>query len=104
MRSSKTSIHRIVMAKNLASQWLDSQIRPEYRLTVYYVGKEARGMPSLLRGFRDARVRIGSLVPIPDLGVKEDFDSVEVWSSDREAMLKLAAWFEEHDYDTSGVW
>jgi hypothetical protein len=36
--------------------------------------------------------------------VSEDFDSVTVWSADRDAVVRLAAWFEEHGYETSGVW
>lgn len=95
---------RIVMARALARVWLASHTRPEHRLTVYFLGKEARGIPNLLRSFRDAKLRIGSVDPIPDLGVQEEFDSVTVWSSDRDAIVRLAAWFESHGYDTTGVW
>jgi hypothetical protein len=102
--SHKISERRIVMARKLALQWLEAHARPEHRLTVFYVGKEARGMPGLLRSFRDAKLRIGTVDPIPDLGVQEDFDSVTVWSTDRDAMVRLATWFEQHGYDTTGVW
>lgn len=98
------SERRIVMARSLARRWLDAQARPEHRLTIYYVGKDVRGIPNLLRGFRDAKLKIGSVDPIPDLGVSENFDSVTVWSSDRDALVRLAAWFEGHNYETSGVW
>lgn len=100
----KLSERRIVMARALARKWVEAQARPEHRLTVYFIGKEVWGLPNLLRGFRDSKLKIGSVDPIPDLGVSEDFDSVTVWSSDRDALVKLAAWFENHQYDTSGVW
>jgi hypothetical protein len=100
----KLSERRIVMARALAKRWLEANVRPEHRLTIFYVGKDVRGLPNLLRSFRDAKVRIGSMDPIPDLGVSEDFDSVTVWSTDRDAVVRLAAWFEFHGYDTTGVW
>jgi hypothetical protein len=100
----KLSERRIVMARSLAKRWLEAHTRPEHRLTIFYVGKEARGIPNLLRSFRDAKLRIGSMDPILDLGVQEDFDSVTVWSSDRDAVVRLASWFEQHGYDTTGVW
>lgn len=98
------SERRIVMARSLAKQWLTSRTHPEHQFTVYYIAKDTKGIPNLLRSFRDAKLKIGSVEPIRDLGVQEDFDSCTVWSADRDALVKLAAWFEEHHYDTSGVW
>ena len=98
------SKRRVVMARNLARRWLEAQAHPEYRVTVYFVGKEAKGMPNLLRSFRDGKVRIGSVEPILDLGVAEEFDSVTIWTSNRDALVRLASWFEGHGYETSGVW
>jgi len=98
------STRRIVMARALAKRWLEAETRPEHRLTIYYVGKEVRGLPNVLRGFRDAKLKIGSVDPIPDLGITEGFDSVTVWSSNRDALVRLAAWFEGHQYETTGVW
>lgn len=92
------------MARNLARRWLEAAAHPEYRLTVYYVGQEIKGLPNLLRSFRDGRVKIGSVEPIPDLGISEGFDSVTVWSSDREALRRLSAWFEQRGFETTGVW
>lgn len=92
------------MARTLAKRWLSARLHPEHQFTVYFVGKDVKGIPNLLRSFRDARLRIGSVDPIPDLGVSEDFDSVTVWSADRDALVKLASWFETHGYETSGVW
>lgn len=102
--SQAPSQHRVIMARSLAARWLEEETRPEHRLTIYYAGKEVRRLPSVLRSFRDAQLKIGSLSAIPDMGVREGFDSVTVWTSNREALLKLAAWFEAHDYETSGVW
>jgi hypothetical protein len=101
---SAPSERRIVMARNLAKRWLEAEVRPEHRLTIYYAGKEVRGLPNVLRGFRDARLKIGKMDAIPDLGITEGFDSVTVWSSDRDALVRLAAWFEVHHYETTGVW
>jgi len=98
------SERRILMARNLAKRWLEAEVRPEHRLTIYYVGKEVRRLPDVLRGFRDAKLKIGSVDPIPDLGITEGFDCVTVWSSNREALLQLASWFESHRYETTGVW
>lgn len=100
----EASEKRVVMARNLALRWLGERTRPEHRLTIYYVGREVRGLPGVLRSFRDSKLRIGSVDPIPDLGIADGFDAVTVWSSDRDALKKLAAWFESHDYETSGVW
>ena len=98
------SEHRVVMARDLAKRWLLEQVHPEHRLTVYYASLDSRGLPKLLRSFRDARLKIGGIDPIRDLGVQEDFDSVTVWSADRDGVVHLAAWFEAHGYETSGVW
>lgn len=99
------SERRIVMARNLALRWLSEKAHPEHQVRIFYVGREnSRGIPGVLRAFRDSKLRIGSLEAIPDLGVSEAFDSVTVWSSDRQALKRLAAWFEGHGYETSGVW
>lgn len=92
------------MARNLARQWLEEHVRPEHRMTIYTPVAERKGLPKLLRSFRDKKLKIGSVSPIPDLGIQEEFDSVTVWSSDQDAILRLATWFETHGYETSGVW
>lgn len=101
---SEESVKRVIMAKDLASRWLQSNSKPEHRLTIHYIGKEGKHIPTLLRGFRDGRCVVGSMPPIPDLGIHEAYSSVDVWSADHEAMQKLAAWFDKHGYETSGVW
>lgn len=92
------------MARSLARRWLEAHVRPEYRLTIFYARKDGKHIPNLLRSFRDAKLRIGSVDPIPDLGVLEDFDSVTIWSTDRVALVGLATWFEQTGHDTTGVW
>lgn len=92
------------MAKAVARRWLEGRLRPEYRLRVYYGAREIRGVPALLRSFRDAKLKIGSVDPIPDLGVNEGIDHFEVWSSDRDGLRALQAWFEERGCETTGVW
>jgi hypothetical protein len=98
------SVRRVVMAKVVAARWLENNAQPEYRVTIHYMGKEGRRIPSLLRGFRDGHLKIGTNTQIADLGVSESFDAVTVWSRDRDQLLKLALWFDEHGYETSGVW
>lgn len=98
------SEHRIVMARNMAKRWIFAQTHPEHQFTAYYNNRDAKGIPNVLRSFRDSKLKIGSVPAIPDLGVHEDFESCTMWSADRDGLVKLAAWFEEHGYETSGVW
>lgn len=106
MDSKTPSTIRVVMARRIAARWLNDQAKPEYRLKVFTAGtsRERRAMPNLLRSFRDGRIRLGSMEPIADLGVREEFDHFVLWSSNREALMKLAAWFEERNYETTGIW
>lgn len=100
----KASTKRVVLAKVVAKRWLEANVQPEYRLTVYAGAKEIKGVPSLLRSFRDAKLKIGSVDPIPDLGIQEGFDHITVWSSDREGLQRLQGWFEDRGCETTGVW
>jgi hypothetical protein len=104
MSKQAPSVRRIVMAKSVAFRWLEDHFNPEYRVTIHLMGKEGRRIPSLLRGFRDGHLRIGSVSGIPDLGISESFDSVDIWSRDHAGLRKLVGWFDEHGYETSGVW
>jgi len=94
------------MARRVAQQFLEDKAQPEYRMRIYYLGnpRERRAYPNVLRSFRDEKLKIGSVPPIPDLGVKEDFDHFVVWSSDRDSLIQLKDWFEDHGHETSGVW
>lgn len=100
----QASNKRVVLAKLVATRWLEASVHPEYRLKVYAGSVEINRVPSLLRSFRDSKLKIGSVDPIPDLGIKEGFDHVELWSSDSEGLRKLQAWFEERGCETTGVW
>ena len=99
-----TGESRIVMAKSLATRWLTTRTCPEYRMKVYYGAREVRGIPNLLKSFRDSKIKMGSVESIPDLGIDEHLDSVTVWSSDRVALLSLKDWFEARGFETTGVW
>ena len=94
---------RIVMAKEVARKWLRKRAKVECRFTVYSTGK-VRNLPNLLKSFRDAKVTIKDVPKIPDLGIKEKFDAVELWSSDRVSLLKLKDWLEKRGLETSGIW
>ena len=98
------SEQRVVMARLVAKRWIEARTHSEYRLTVYYGSREIRGLPGLLRSWRDAKIKIGGMTPIPDLGLKEGFDHFEVWSSDREGLLEFKTWCEARGCETTGVW
>ena len=105
MSENENKEHRILMAKRLARRWVLSHIRPESRITVYYGINDVSRIPSLLRSFRDGKIKLsGTDLKIPDLGVSEKFDGFEIWSSDKEAMVILNKWLEDRGFQTSGVW
>jgi len=97
---------RVVMAKLVAQKWLQNVATPEYRMSVFYGfdAKKAKMLPSLLRAFRDGRVKVGSLTAIPDLGIQEESESLHLWSGDRQGMVGLQSWLEKHGYETTGMW
>jgi len=100
----KASERRVVMAKVVASRWLAARAHPEFRLKVYYGAREIKNATGLLRSFRDAKIKIGSVNPIPDLGIREEFDHFVIWSSDRSGLVQLREWFEERGCETTGIW
>lgn len=100
----KPSERRVVMAHNVAARWLSARATPVHWLTVYYGPREIKNLPGLMRSFRDERVRLGSMQPIPDLGVREEFDHFVVWSSDRGGLIALSHWLETRGLETSGIW
>lgn len=95
---------RVVMAKLVAARWIARKAKAEYRFSVLLGAREIRNLPNLLRSMRDAKLAMEGVPHIPDLGVREAFDKVEMWSNDREAMIKLADWFERRGFETTGVW
>lgn len=97
---------RIVLAKILAQKWLRQEATPEYRMDILFGfdAKKAKMLPSLLRAFRDGRVRLSSTAQISDLGIQEDGESLQVWSSNHQGMKDLQTWLEKQGYETSGMW
>lgn len=96
---------RVVMAKLVSRMWLTKNATVEYRFTAYHSDpKLLRALPSLLRSYRDERVKLATLQPIADLGIKESGDGVMVWSSDADKLAALQGWLEKKGYDTTGVW
>lgn len=103
---------RVAMVKSVANRWVHSFAKDEYRFTIFGVGNagETKKFASLLRTWRDGKLsrRISSgatsTEPIPDLGVREQGDSVEIWSSDLEGLRKIAKWAEERELETSFIW
>jgi hypothetical protein len=49
-------------------------------------------------------VRLAGVPKIPDMGVREGFDSVEVWSSNAKGLSALQQWVEDRGLETSGIW
>jgi hypothetical protein len=101
-RNNEDVVRRVVMSKKLASTWLSQQANPEYRIRVY-VGN-AKNYPSVLKSFRDGKIRIAGVSPIPDLGVKEAADGFWVWSQDREALESLQNFFSRRGLETTWIW
>lgn len=97
---------RVLMAKDLAAKWLKAHSQPEYRMTIYHgsVSNEIRNLPRMLKAFRDDKVRIAGVEAIQDMGISTGFDSISVWSSNREGLMKIQNWLEKRGYETSGVW
>ena len=95
---------KIIMARRVARRWVARVAEPEYRFQVLAGPFDFRNLPNLLRAFRDGKVAVEGIKAIPDLGVKEEAESVSVWSKDREALLALNKWFEGRGFETTGVW
>jgi len=95
---------RIVMARRVARRWVSRIATAEFRFSVLYGAKDYRYIPGLLRSQRDGKVAMAGVPTIPDLGIRESFDCVTLWSSNREAMLSLQSWFERRGFETTGVW
>lgn len=100
------SERRIIMAKNVAQRFIEDRLSAEYRLQVYGNSQDIKKLPGLLRSFRDGKINLTGLdTPyIEDLGIQENFDSIELWSTHREPLKKLASWFEKRGMETTGIW
>jgi hypothetical protein len=95
---------RVVMPKTVAKRWVARIAHAEYRFKILLGTQEVKGLPGLLRSFRDRKVAMAGVEPLPDLGVKENFDYIEVWSSNHDGIVKLKDWFERRGFETTGVW
>lgn len=105
MNDLKGSERRVVLAKTVAQRWLQNHLHEEYRFQVFRSAScDIKKLPNLLRSFRDARVKISGVSPLPDLGIQEGFDAISLWSSNREALLQLKNWFEDRGMETTGMW
>jgi hypothetical protein len=100
--SEKPSASRVVMSKSVARHWLEKQANPEFRIKVF--NPNAKNYPSVLRSFRDGKLKLAGVEPVPDLGIKEDFGGFYVWSSDQKAMQTLQKFFERRGLETSWIW
>jgi hypothetical protein len=98
------TVKRVELAKKVASRWLEAAAKEEYRISVYSTASSSKNLPVMLRLFRDGRMKIGSVKPITDLGVKVAFDHLEIWSSNRDSMIQLDSWLRDRGYETSGIW
>lgn len=94
----------VIMARNVARRWLRRTAKAEFRFSILLGSKEIKNLPGLLRSFRDGKVAMEGVPQISDLGVCETFDTISVWSNNREALIGLKNWFEKRGIETTGVW
>lgn len=95
---------RVVMARRVASRWIRRVAHTEYRFKVLLGTRGVRNLPGLLRSFRDGKVAMSGVPRVADLGVKEGFDFIDVWSRDHDGLVSLKDWFEKRGFETTGVW
>ncbi len=100
----KTIEKRVVMARRVAGRWLRRVAHSEHRFKVLLGAKEIRNLPGLLRSFRDGKIAMVDVPKISDLGVKEGFDHISMWSRDRIGLIALKDWFEKRGFETTGIW
>jgi hypothetical protein len=103
-KKTKPSEVRVVMAKRVAASWLEATASSEYRLTVYSTPHSLRYLPQLLGSWRNSKIRLGSMDPVLDLGIKCTPNSITVWSRNRVGMVALDRWLTERNCETTGVW
>jgi len=99
----KSCTKRVLMARNVATAWLQAHSSEEYRLHVYPTLGSAQTLPSWLKAFRDGKSKFGSLQPF-DFAVEIKADSFCIRSRDKSALITLNAKLEEMGHETSGVW
>jgi len=94
---------RIIMTRDMARRWILKQAAAEFRFKVYGAG-DIKYLPNLMKDLRDKKIAMENVESIPDLGIKEGFDSLEFWSGSRDKLSKLHTWFVKRGYETTGVW
>jgi len=99
-----SSDKRVLMTKRVAQRWLRAVSFPEYRIRVLYGAKEIRNIANLLYSFRDGKVAMKGVPRVADLGIKADFDGLELWSRDHDGLKALGEWFEKRGFETTGIW
>lgn len=95
---------RVLLTKRVAERWLRAVMYPEYRFKVLYGSKDFRNMAAMMQSFRDGRIAMQGVPKVPDLGVKDGFDGLELWSKDREGLMAIQAWYERRGFETTGIW
>lgn len=99
---------KIAMARTVAEAWLQQHSRVEYRVAAFPGPRgEIHNLPSLLRSWRDGKVKIANLQSVPDLGIREGSEAgfIEYWSTDANGIRSLTKWLEDRGYETTGgVW
>lgn len=92
------------MAKEVATKWLESNMTPEYRLTVYISGNsEDISIPSLVRVVKKRKTRITPEGPYPDLSLQAGFDFFVLKSKERQPLVDLEAFFIRLGFETFGI-
>lgn len=95
---------QIVMARKVAQRWIASHVKDEHRFRVFSSSKEVKNLPILIRSFRDKKAKLEGVTPITDLGICENFDYMELWSTNHDALVELKDWFERSGFETTGIW
>ena len=93
----------VLMTRRVAARWITKLAKPEYRFRVLYDAREIRNLPNLLDSFRDGKVAMQEVPRIADLGIKTDFDGIEMWSANQEGLIALQNWFEKRGFETTGL-
>lgn len=101
MASTQKIKKRVIISKSVATRWLQDKATPEYR---FYVMASPRYFTSLLRSFRDGKLRLASVKPLPDLGLQESSQGFYVWSSNLEGLKSLQEYFAKYNIETSWIW
>ena len=100
---SATHENRVLMTRRVAARWVNRLATPQYRVRVLFGAREIKNLPNLLDSFRNGKVAMQSVPRIPDLGIKTDFDGIELWSTDQEGLVALQQWFEKRGFETTGM-